>query len=672
MSRTYRIILLSLGGIMLLLMVGIAVRTWQKRHTPTPPSSTISSAKKAEQAVLAALDQKLLFTTQQTIRHQLTTQLHLETANAALPTATFDTQADPIYSNFLGTAEQKTWFSVQNNQLLLHTLQYADTPKTMGALQYPVLLSPQVAQSSLAVNSAAKNLAWVTGTSTSQQIVVEDLTTRTQQVVFGNDQNSTFTNLAWSPDGNNLAFTDNTSTIHIIDKDGKAVSSTISIASTQFNYLAWIEPDHLATVASSSPTNPKPFAPQIIIFKWTDGTVIERHSLDNNIGVPKVIWSPDGLNFMYYHPWENALVIFNRFDQLQAALPLTTPAASGSTVAAFGWTVGTALPPLPSSIANATVPKTTNTNNANTNTAPAFSITPAQWDQYNTTVRAILNQFPVDFTTYRFVTTPTGLDITATLQTSADKPELLFLQTILQILFALDKVPSVSVHFTYGNNQTLTVTNITRATVKTLLTDFTTVTLDQLFTQTNSNTIGSPTIKTDTATYTYLGDLVYANSGYYNPLPALALLGGQKNTTPLLWNTTYALAYPAVWQHKVINDHQLLFYTSATTFMSNTAWQGFSVSIQDAPNDPTTSPTTWLQTHKPGVTATTSPLTVLGATTVQQITSNDHSQMEYLIFSPTAVYDVTVEQPPTISDTTQQQVQDLVSSLSIISDFKPN
>ena len=551
-----------------------------------------------------------------------------------------------VYSNYLPASQH--WYSVVDQTVF----QYGPSLSTELAVltQTAVLASAITTQPSLAVDSNEQYLAYISRTNYTEEVRLVNLITWQETQLYQGEPNFHYANLSWSPDGSELAFTANGTKLITVTTDGAETVTPISLPFQELNFVSWITLDQIAAVVSSTDTNPEPFQPKIVVLN-RGGDVIEEHIVFEKIGVPRVVWSADGSQFMFYNPWQNTFFVYNRYDELVQTL---TVAAPGKLVP-FGYTAGTGPFTLTQPLTDTTIPETIEVGS----TEP-FEVTAEDWERYNTTLRNILKQWQIDFSTYRFATTGSGIEVAFTVQADAKAPaELIFIQTILQAFAVLPDVPTITV--VMGDWE---VAELSRTAVNEVSQLVAGRPVEELFVINLQNPIGKRAVKTDNPNHHYVGDFVYSRYGDYNPYPVLALLGATMPIQQFYATTDYAVLYPTTLDVRTDEDRLTLFYTGDTTFLSPTAWSGFGLTIKeyDAPNITLEQ---WLSVNRPDQPAESVSFTPRQPAASQHIVTNTTHTDEYVILANNRVYVLTMQRDSGLTDDDRIVLQTMTESLSL-------
>lgn len=665
MSRRLRYIIIGAAAIALVGIGGFFIwRYWTnetaKKEAAAQQAQALSPAK-----LLDNPHKKILFATE-TRQPPLQRQLYLLDVVTQDTVLLTDTLNKP-YSNFLSTT--RTWFGIDQTTLYKYEL----TANGLTTTTVTEVKNAPATDSMLAVSSNGQLISWINGPEEAQQIIVYDSITQTETTIYGTDSNDSFANLAWSPDSSELAFTATSSNqVITITTAGAQVYNPISIPFSQFNYITWIEPNHLAAVLSSTADNTSPFSPKIVVLD-RNGTIIENHTPFSKIGIPVLLWPTDASKLLFYDPWTNNFLTYNRFDVLQSVVP----SQSTETVLPFGWIDGEDAVLSAESIT--AIPTTTTNFAPNTNTTPDFNLSAEQWDYYNTATRAILRQFPVDFSTYRFDVTTHGITVTIRFSPDTDKPEKAFIQVLLQLMVVLPDLPSISLHMIVDDAATFSTTDFTPSQAKELVAHFTNQPLDQLFIITTESPYGIVAPKSSAPHHNYLGDLFYADTGEYNPLPLLSLLPSTTATQRYLRTDRFSLRYPLTWQTKDLKElvgepyqtGDTLLYTTDTTFISPSVWQGFNLTVRQYAI-PEFGLKEWLQVNRPDSATEDIAFTLHQPLEGKHIIASQPSTDEYILYANHVVYVITTERHPTLTEEDYTTLQDIIKSFSDHSVFTPN
>lgn len=573
-------------------------------------------------------------------------------ANAVSKTVQPLAVAQPdIYSNYL--PDQQQWYSVADQTLLRYG---SGEPETIIALaNVPVMASAVITQPSLAVNPAEQYLAYISRVDYTEHIRLLNLATLQDTELYEAEPTIHLANLTWSPNGTELAFTSNGTKIITVTVDGAETYTPISLPFHEFSFVSWITLNDIAAVVSSTNTNPEPFQPKIMVFDRS-GNAIEEHDVFEKIGVPRVVWSGDGSQFMFYNPWQNTFVIYNRYDQLIQSLSVAAPGK----LVPFGYAAGTGPFVL-------TPPQTdTATSTTNTDATEPFEVTAEDWERYNTVVRNILKQWQIDFSTYRFATTESGIKVTFAVQADAKATsELIFIQTILQAFAVLPNVPTITVVLHNAAGEIVwEVEELSRTVVNDVSQLVTGRPVEELFVINAQNPVGKRTTKSNNPAHHYVGDFVYSRFGDYNPYPVLSLLGATTTTQQFYATTSYTVLYPATLDVRSQDDRTALFYTGETTFLSPTAWSefGLTIKVYDAPD---VTLEQWLSVNRPDQTAETADFTPHQPGIARHIITDTTYTDEYVIMTNNNVYVLTVQRDDGLTDDDSTLLQAITESFSL-------
>ncbi len=297
-------------------------------------------------------------------------------------------------------------------------------------------------------------------------------------------------------------------------------------------------------------------------------------------------------------------------------------------------------------------------------------MTADEWDEYNQKIRAILEQFKIDFETYRFAVEDNGINVSVNLKDRQKKPEYAFIRTLLQISAVLPNVPEITLSFTQGNLNLL-VEKITAEQLQTAVSIFTNQSFDQLFVINKNNPVGKMTAKTDNPDHTYVGDLVFQNDGEYNPYPFLANLNAKLNNDQLLWTYEYSLVHPSGWFYKdrseTIGDPyqigDLLFYNSQTTFLSESSWEGFAVDLRTY-SVPDIHLSDWLFVNRNDRIIEDLAFETREHIEAKEIKFDNSFQKEYVLKYGNDIYVINIEHAPELSEDELKAIQNLVKYFS--------
>lgn len=568
--------------------------------------------------------------------------------------AQLQTNADLTYSNFLPASA--VWYTVSDTVLQRHMID--GTTTTVTTLAHPVTAADALGtQNSLAVDAAEHVIAWVsTGADAIESIRIYNLETQQETELFTGEPGMHYSNLTWSPDNSELGFTANTTQLITVTVDGAEIYNRVTLPFSQMHYLTWLDRDHFGVVLTSTDLNPDPFQPKIVIFDRS-GNITEEHRVLNKVGVPRVLWSADGKDFLFHDPWQNIFLVYDRYDQLQLTIAVEAPGK----LLPLGWTAGEKYrTPL------LTTDDSTNTNTTVTDptTDTSFEVTAEEWDHYNSIVRSILGQFKIDFSSYRFNATETGFDINWAFSPEQSEAEMIILQTILQVYAVIPDVPSVTVQATLPDGTTVvTLTQVTRAQANALVERFTTQSVEALFVMNKNAPIGKRASKTDQPGHHYIGDIVYSNFGDYNPYPALAELNATINEQQFYNSTRMSWLYPLPWQVREIDDVTTLLFTNETTFVSPTAWSSFGVTIKryQAPN---VTFDQWLSVNRSDQVTEAVTLPIYKPLEVRHVQTETNYSDEYILYAHNTVYVLRLERDAGVTEVDQVNLQNIVRSFS--------
>lgn len=652
MNRRF-LIIGSLGLVVIGLGIAAGVVYWKKSTAKTAQQAVVDRAEQLNAEHLATIHasnyEQLLFLSQSGAQNQLFIG-SVDNSAAARVTATMPT----YYSNFL--PKQQIWLSASGITLSEHA--WSNTT-TLATLSQPVVATDSLGQQpALAIDPTAAVVSWVSRDDSGiENIHLLLLADQTDTVLYAGTAGETYSNLTWSPDGSELAFVVNNSKIVTVNQAGAQLYNPISLPFTQFSSLQWIERDHFGVVVSSLDTNPQPFQPRVLVLDRL-GSVTEKHDVFKKIGVPKVMWSPDSANFAFRDPWNNHFLIYDRYDHLKSTVTFKAPGK----LVPFGWVAG-------QSVTNTTpvasTPDTTVATAPVTTSTPAalFTVSATDWDKYNTTVRAVLEQFSVDFSTYRFATTDQGIQIAITTKAEQTQPELVAIQSIMQLFAVLPNVPAISFNLTTPNN-VIQITNLTLQQAKDIVDQFTTVPLDQLFVVTPTKPIGKKTVKPENPNHNYVGDLVYSQFGDYNPSATLAAMNAKIDDTTYYTTTDYSLAYPQLWSPRVVDGSTTVWFTGETTFASATAWSGFAFTVKTYSLPDGVSLDQWLSVNRNDQTNESVTFTLHQPVNAQHIISATNYRDEYVLAAHNHIYALGIERDAGITDTDKAQLQAVAQSFT--------
>lgn len=658
MNRTIQITLLAAAGILIVLVIAVIIGNVTKPND----QATVTNTNKRAIANAEALNSILSSGAQKILLAKTDSGLFIADVNS--DTVAELTSAWPTaFSNVVGQtgAREGTWYSATNVTLTQNSL---TGTTTIGDIEHRITRTGgSDAATALALDSAGQTLAWVTGPTSQQQIVTYDLVNQVETVIYGANETTNYSNVTWSPDGQYLAFADSNQRIIITDKAGAELQTPINLPYTQFNFLQWIETDNLAAVISTTTDNPKPFVPSLIVLNRS-GEIIERHDVLEKLGVPRILWSSDAKYFGVYDPWKNYFIIYDRFG---VVIQLVPTGLSGK-LFAFGWLPGDITP---QRNAQQLINLDTVNTNATTNEAVSeFTISAAQWDQFNVTIRAILDQFRVNFETYRFGTTNQGITIEIQVKPAADWPELIAVQTLFQTFANIPDAPTITLALSDTAGHTWRIDEISRATAETVAQQFTKHAIADLFTITAEQPLGYKTPKTDQPKYNYLSDTVFDVTGYYNPVPVLAELNTTQGDQVYYSNPVFSAIIPSAWSiydlgvnaGEPFQDNDILFSTPATTFTSPSAWQGFAVVVRQYSLPPEITLDQWLLVNRSDSTITDPSFTMTAL--AKQVTSVGNTHDEYVLYQPGRVLSITMQRDTGLTEEDRQLFQPVVSSLT--------
>lgn len=556
-----------------------------------------------------------------------------------------------LYSNYISGSQH--WYSVTNQTI---TRDGVGGVTTVGTLtQVPVLNNAATTQPSLAVDQAEQYLAYVSRIDFTEEVRMMNFATGQDTQLYQGEPNLHYANLAWSPDGSELAFTVNSTKLVTVTLAGAETYTPINLPFQELSFVSWITFDQIAAVVSSTDTNPEPFQPKIVVLNRR-GDVIEEHAVFEKIGVPRVIWSADASQFMFYNPWQNAFLIYNRYDQLIQSL---TVAAPGKLIP-FGYQAGTGpvmLTPIVS---------TTDTTAPDTSTSEPFTVTAEDWEHYNTALRNILKQWQIDFSSYRFATTDQGIELAFAVQDDAKAPaELILIQTILQAFAVLPDVPTLTILLSDAAGTMLwEVPAVSSAMVNDVSQQIASRPVEDLFVINAQNPVGKRVVKTDNPEHHYVGDFVYSRYGDYNPYPVLALFGATTPTQQFYATAEYTVLYPSTLTVRTDQERLTLFYNSETTFLSPTAWSGFGVTIKEY-DAPTVTVEQWLSVNRPDQVVEAVTFAAREPLTMRHIIPQTEHTDEFIALANDRAYMLTIQRDSGLTDDDRALVQAMAESLSL-------
>ncbi len=663
MSQRLRIILIvsAIAAIAVLITI-IALRFAKDPVVETNTNLTAEQiAQQQIDAIMQSEYEKILFVERPSSDGNIQT-LPLSISNfLTTETAKVDDELSAYYSNFI--PETNTWFSIKDSILRKHTLTGTEEISRITNSVAINALRGQIV--SLAVSADLKYVAWVTESNNKHQIVLYDLTANTETVIFTPENITQFSNLTWSPDSTELAFTDSANSIITITPAGAQLQNPFSIPFTEFNHLTWIEPDNLAAVVTSTEEHPSPFNPKVIVFNRR-AEIIEQHDVLERAGIPRVLWSPDTKHFLYFDQWKNTFVVYDRFDTVTQRVSVKE---SGKLIP-FGW-----IPGIPSAnIPTIITPITNGTISVEPPTTPSeqFNITAEQWDQYNEISRAVAKQFKVDMSSYRFETTDKGIRVSLAFLPDQVNPEANFVQILLQTMVLLPEVPTMSLDVLYNETDHLIANEISTSQVETIVDAFTTEPLNNLFVVNTKNPYGKPRPKTDNLNHSYFGDLLYSRTGDYNPVPVLAALNVTFNENVFLANENYSLMYPKAWQRKNLAETvgspyqagDVLFYTGETNFASASSWSGFSITIRTFNIPDGAGIDDWLLVNRNDRTVEDVQIALQSELAAKKVITSNAYSAEYVLQSGNSIYVISMDHPPALTPEEIKALDDLVISFS--------
>ena len=580
--------------------------------------------------------------------------------------ATMNHKIAAIYSNFVTAAN--TWFTASGDSIMQHTF---NSSTTISNLPFRVVRSPQEIRNGIAASADASQLAWITRQDNHHEVVLFDVASTSAQLIFGAEEATNFHSLTWAPSGQELAMVNGDQAVVMIDRNGVQNFNPIQFPFSQVNYLEWIETDLLAAVVTSQVDNPTPFAPKIVVFNRR-GEVVEEHPIISNVGVPRVLWANDGLRFTYYNPWKNQFVVYNRFDQLQHVVELQR---SGS-FAPFGWTTGTTPPAIPNATENEAELDFSSLfsdegNDSSGETTP-FDVTADEWEALNLIHQDVMNQFKVDADSYRFAITDSGTELAFTLK-KQQRPEQAFVQIPLQLLFLLPDLPAVSLTITLPDGTIISHKNFTRDDAAAVTAQFTTVEFANLFVITPEEPLGNPAHKTEVPEHTYLGDLLYSNTGEFNPYPAIGFMGATLNESEkMVWRDNFSVVYPTHWLERDLGTTapdtfqagDTLFYTGDTEFRSNSSWEGFGVSVRQFSVPAEVSLEQWAQVNRSDLGLELLELELHDPLQAGHLITEDSATDEYILKAGERIYSISYTNTEPISEADSAALQRILNTFS--------
>ncbi len=644
-----------LAILILALVVMGGLLAWRKFAHPVDTTAADLAKQQAEQAAAEraawfdTTDRLLLFISLNDSSTALygsnTVEKNLQRLDESLPTE---------FSNYLPSTQH--WYTVANQTITQHG---PSADQIMGTLsQQPVPTDATGFEPALAVDSTERYLVFLSRKDYTESVHLFDFTTGTDTELYQGEPNVHYGNFTFSPNSTEVAFTANDTKIITLTLEGAEIHTPISIAFHQFHSLTWITLNEFGAVITSSDANPEPFNPTVVVVD-RNGAITERHPVLDKVGTPRVIWSADGSQFLFHHPWRNTFYIYNRYDQLVQQFTATAPGK----LIPFGYAAGNGpfvLTPL--------TPDTdpgTNTNSDPTTSTP-FTVTAEDWERYNSMERSIVQQWPIDLSSYRFTTTDDGLFVSFTYDPAVvtEPVELVLVQIILQSFAVLPDVPAITVVVNDTNGKPLwEVPAVSASTVDSILDSLLHMPLEQLFVINKHHPIGQRTVKPENPNYHFVGDLVYSKFGDFNPNPVLALLGAHQTETQFYANSNYVVLVPKSLSNKVLPDDTVLFYSPETEFVSTTSWTTFGITIKPY-EAPGVTLEQWLSVNQPDA-ATEAPAFVPSAPLeVRRIaTGNDYSDV-YAVLSQNKVYLLTVQRDSGLTEADRQLFNSMAQSLS--------
>lgn len=652
---TWRRWLIFLAVVCGLIVGGVLLWQWWLRYNETKIEKAKESAEEQEntlqlQAILKSPYEKIVFFAEDDV---------FVASFRDDDTAKVQEDTSAIASNLL--SEEGVWYSVEDSTLARNSID--GTRVTINTISQPVMADTSGQQPPLAVDVNEQYIAWVTIADGKESIILFDLTTKEEKNLFEGEEGAQYSNLVWSPDGSEFSVLVDNEQVITLTQAGAQLYNPIRLPFMNLQSLTWVDSDTFGAVATSSDLNPKPFSPKIVVFDRF-GTVTEEHNVLNKVGVPKLLWSPDGTEFLFLDPWRNIFLIYDRFDQLQLTLRVN---ASGK-LEPFGWISGEQRYRTPA----ATTSATTTTTNTNTAGGTEFIVTAEEWDRYNATIRSILRQFEVDSDTYRFATTEKGFDIALSFFPGQKRAEMAALQTLLQIFAVLPDVPTVTIRAMIPPKDTLLILeSVTLDEAEALVERFTDVGLDGLFVINAENPTGKRATKPAQRQYHYIGDLVYSNFGDYNPYSALAMLDATLGDNSFYDDGAISFLYPSNWSVKEIDESTTLLFTGETTFASQTAWSGFGVTVKRY-RAPDVSFEQWLSVNRPDQTLEESTFTRHQPLVARHVVPQNTYSDEFILSAEGNVYVVRVERDAGLTGDDTTIIQAIVESFTDHNAFQRN
>lgn len=657
---------------------------WMIPKTDAPELTEVERQELTEQlTVLNSPYEKLLFMSEVGRDASDRTVELLMSSFGADDTATLQKNFLVAHSNYVPTDE--TWFSIEGQTVFSHAVQanIEDSAIPVGFTQYSVYQAglvdyPTIGATTNGMNADEPNnntLAWITYVDNKANIVLFHIQSGEEQILYTAESGIELSQITWSPTGDELAVVENGERIITLDRNGAQLRNPFSIAFTDINYLTWISAHELSAVFTSQPDQPQSFAPKIGIMNL-EGDVTEEHALVEKVGVPRVLWSADAKRFLYYNPWKHQFVVYDRYDVLKNIIQIN----SSGRLVPFGWTLGEEFT---TAVSNPFEQIDFQIEDTNGVANEPFDISADEWDRYNAAVRAILSQFDVDFSTYQFSTTDTGIAVNFALAVHEGEDvkvpaERVFIQTVMQLFAVIPNLPAVTLELQNADGTThLVVTDLRREQAEAVVQQFTQPTLNNLFVITQDAPYGQPTAKTDIPTFNYLGDLYYSIHGDFNPYPALASLGVTIEDTKALSYPKYSTFYPDNW---FVNDlsetageqyqiGDVVLYSGETEFLSTVSWSGFAVEIRSY-EVPDIDVTEWIAVNRAEYQSEDLGFDVRAPFEGRRLVHPFDDSLEYVLAGDHIIYDISLIHDGGVTDEDRQNLEDIVRTFTEQSAFE--
>ncbi|MFA6475087.1 MAG: hypothetical protein WCV88_02680 [Patescibacteria group bacterium] len=544
----------------LLVIAGIIWWLWPHSTTTPPP---------AVNAAVEPIDQKTFLDISAGLVVFLSTS---ETGKTVYATDTASTaslalsdQSQELLSNYLLATNH--WYGVTNGVMSLHE---SSGTRTIGQLS----IQPQA----IAVDSAELYVAWFSN----EQLHLYTIATAEDKIIYTGTTGALYDQLVFAPDGSEMAFVENSQKIISVDLAGAELYNSISLPFYEFHSLSWITANEFGLVVTSATQNPEPFSPYVLVLQ-RDGTKAEEHKILDRVGVPVVVWSTDGSQWLFFHPWRNTWLAYNRFNQITQEVPAKT----AGKLTAFAYQPSYSSLPVTIEPDIPSTPTTTGT----------FTTTADEWDNYNNTIRNIVAKLKIDLKTYRFTTTDQGLYVEFVYKPPV---ETTFLDTLKTIFATFPDVPTV----------TLVIKDDT----------------------------GNVIWRVDNAIKTNLTD---QGNNYIQ----LAKLGAIQPTRKFFSTDLFTVLHPSNLTGKILPDGTIVFYSTETTFLSSTAWTGYSITLKPY-SAPGITLNQWLSVNRPDGMITNS------------------INAEAALLHNNTVYLFTVQRDAGLKETDKTDLQSMADSLS--------